>query len=237
MMYTPKDLADLLKTDTDTIEAMNRERLLPRPAVENGYITRWDVRSINRWIGYHNLDTPVSEGQSVLDDATQLLEPCDGHLVKVADFYDRYSKLACLNNQQTHSIKFVIGALRQSYLVGHGPGKCNYIANVRWCKPLEAGCGEYKPQPSIPFVLSESGRLVRAGGLKLGGCHIPLADIEVITQAKESFERKRAAGKPLSPEPELIEAIQRLRDDHHTYQRIADLIGVSPPTVYKWINN
>lgn len=152
-MYTPTDLATLLKTDVATINRMKVERLMPRPAIENGYVTRWDVRSINHWIGYHSLTQPVFQGQTVLEDSQQIIEPCPGNRIRFSDFYERYLKLVTLANREPMTNKFVIGALREQYPVGLGPGKVNYIGNVRFRGDEYAGT-------STPFILSK-GRLKR----------------------------------------------------------------------------
>lgn len=88
--------------------------------------------------------------------ASENLLRCDGNLVKFSDFYEGYLKHCTLNNLNPETNKTLLQLMRNrsdKYVVGIGPGKSNYIANVRLREDITAVA-------SMSYILNEkSGRL------------------------------------------------------------------------------
>lgn len=83
------------------------------------------------------------------------LYPCEGHTVKITDFYAKYRTYCTEKNTEPERRTHVIQMLRNrtdKYLIGVGNGKQTYIANVSM---------ESNLKPKRPYKLNDKGRLAR----------------------------------------------------------------------------
>lgn len=90
--------------------------------------------------------------------ASDALVSCPGNLIKMADFYKEYVKHCQLRNLVPEKPKTFLQLLRNrgdKFVIGVGPGKQNYLANVRLID-------DDKAKASTMFELNEdTGRLVK----------------------------------------------------------------------------